>query len=473
MKYLPVICAAFMLLPSMGLAETAKPSVEWTSSRVAGLDIASDSGHFEYEALEPEAEKTRQPEPIPAGRMQGRRPMISIVIDDVGMDRAHSARALMLPPMVTLALLPYSPDVKAQAAAAQAAGHELVLHLPMQPERRTANPGPDFLSADIPPLVLVERVAKNLDAFKGYVAVNNHMGSRFTKDRDGLNVVMSQLAERNLMFLDSLTSPGSIAEKVAREHGLPSSHRDVFLDNDAHASALIESLAEVEAVAKRTGTAIAIGHPKQATLASLEKWIATLPAKGFDLAPLSQVIALRNMPKEKTPPATIAAVTAAEVTAPVPAPAVLASIPAGEAVPDIEPVSVIALAPPSSPLPAAQPVVTPDPAPVAEKVEAEAAPAPVVSTPSVTLHKVIVEGRTRAVPDDRTAGSIKEIKAVMKPVGQAAPEPVAVEEKAEVLPASPEVKKPEKPHLDSVAKAEAKAREWQEKQAQVQSAQGQ
>ncbi len=309
MKYFTFIAIVLLSLPS---AAAIAGEVVWTSTRVAtqdgilppddstpqpGLSISSDEGHIEYEALEPLAEKPQRPEPISAARMQGRKPMISIVIDDMGMDRQHTARALKLPPQVALSYLPYSPDIRQQTGDAFAAGHELILHLPMQPQRKTANPGPDYLGADMPPLELLERVNKNLSAFHGYVGVNNHMGSKFTKDRDGLNVVMSAIAEKNLMFLDSLTVQGSLAEKVAKEHGIQATHRDVFLDDDTTATAVAKSLAEIEAVARHSGTAIAIGHPKDVTLAALEKWLPTLRAKGFELVPLTQVIALRNVEK--------------------------------------------------------------------------------------------------------------------------------------------------------------------------------
>lgn len=289
--------------------KTAPEDVEWLSTTVQmppqlapplGLNISSDGGRYQYEALEQGAEKTLQPEPIPRQHMAGRKPMIAIVIDDMGLDRIHSARAVRLPPAVVLSYLPYSSNIKSQTDEAKKAGHELMLHLPMQPERKTADPGPGYLGVEMAPLALHERVIRNLESFTGYVAVNNHMGSKFTKDSDGLAIVMEALAQRKLMFLDSRTAPGSVAEKVAREHGMQSTHRDVFLDDDTAPAAVAKSLIQVEQVARRAGAAIAIGHPKDVTLAALEKWLPSLAAKGFELVPVSQVITLRNAPKVAT-----------------------------------------------------------------------------------------------------------------------------------------------------------------------------
>jgi polysaccharide deacetylase 2 family uncharacterized protein YibQ len=295
-----------MVLMALPLYAQAATEIAWTSTRVKTADdmaaaqvIRSDAGGYQFEALEPEAEKTRAADPIPVARMKGHRPMIAVLIDDMGLDRQHDARVTALPAAVSLSYLPYAPGVKAQVKAAQEKGHEIVLHLPMQPERKTADPGPDYLGTAMSPLVLLERLQKNLAAFDGYVAGNNHMGSKFTQNRDGLNVVMGALAEKGIPFLDSLTAPGSVAEEVARAHGLAATHRDVFIDNDTRLASVMHSLAETEAVAKRSGAAIAIGHPKEETLAGLEKWLPTLAAKGFDIVPLSKVMMMRNMPPAK------------------------------------------------------------------------------------------------------------------------------------------------------------------------------
>src|SRR5690606_5666625 len=126
-----------------------------------------------------------------------------IVIDDMGIDRKRSARAVDLPSSVTLAYLPYSPDIKSQTEKAKAQGHELIVHMPMQPQRNTANPGPDYLGGDVEESALRERLVRNLSAFEGYVGINNHMGSKFTRNSTGMKIVMDELKARGLLFLDS------------------------------------------------------------------------------------------------------------------------------------------------------------------------------------------------------------------------------------------------------------------------------
>lgn len=278
------------------------PQITWLTPEPEAVKgqtgiLSSDSGDYQYEALAPGAETMLLPEPIAPAHLENHKPLIAIVIDDMGLDRKHSARAVKLPPAVTLSYLPYSPEIKEQTDAAKKDGHELLVHMPMQPDRKTANPGPDYLAADMSPLELHERITKNLSAFTGYVGVNNHMGSKFTRDRDGLNIVMAALKEKKLMFLDSRTSPKTVAEDVARAHHIKTSHRDVFIDDDEKPEEVEKALLRIERIARHAGAAIAIGHPKDVTLSALEKWLPTLKEKGFDLVPVDMVITLRSAPR--------------------------------------------------------------------------------------------------------------------------------------------------------------------------------
>lgn len=221
------------------------------------------------------------------------RPLIAIVIDDVGLDRPRSRRAWELPGPLTMSFLPYARDLPEQARAARARGHELMLHLPMEPGGRN-DPGPNALLVSLSDADLRQRTTAALDSFDGYAGVNNHMGSRFTALRPGMETVLRQLKGRGLMFLDSRTSPQSVGDQVAQEIGVPSIARHVFLDDDESLDAVRRRLAETEAVARRQGFVVAIGHPHEATLQALAEWLPTLQAKGFALAPATAVLRRRN-----------------------------------------------------------------------------------------------------------------------------------------------------------------------------------
>lgn len=228
---------------------------------------------------------------VAAPRTAGR-PMIAIVIDDMGLDQRRSAEAAALPAPLTLSYLPYGRDLARQTAAAHRNGHELMVHIPMQPQGTGINPGPNALTTDLSLVEVQHRLDQALAAFDGYVGINNHMGSRFTTDRIRMDVVMSELKARGLLFLDSRTVQRSVGLSVAAEHHVPSAGRHVFLDNEISAGEVTHQLAETERIARQGGLAIAIGHPHDVTIAALKAWLPPLQSKGFVQVPISAVVAV-------------------------------------------------------------------------------------------------------------------------------------------------------------------------------------
>ena len=221
------------------------------------------------------------------------RPLVAIVIDDVGLDRARSKRAWELPGPMTMSFLPYARDLPEQARAARSRGHELMLHMPMEPSGRN-DPGPGALMVSMPDVEVRQKLLIALESFGGYVGINNHMGSRFTANRADMEVVMRQLKPRGLMFLDSRTSPQSVGDQTAQEIGVPSIVRHVFLDDEDSVEAVRRKLAETEAVARRQGFVVAIGHPHESTLQALAEWLPTVQGKGLALAPSTAILRKRN-----------------------------------------------------------------------------------------------------------------------------------------------------------------------------------
>ncbi len=76
-----------------------------------------------------------------------RPPSIAIVIDDLGADVVHTRRAMELPRAVALAFLPYPAQTPSLAREAGRAGHEILVHVPMQP-LGSEDPGPMTLTVD-------------------------------------------------------------------------------------------------------------------------------------------------------------------------------------------------------------------------------------------------------------------------------------------------------------------------------------
>ncbi len=218
------------------------------------------------------------------------RPMIAVVIDDVGLDRPRSRRAMALPAPVTIALMAYAGEAPAQAATARRAGHELIVHLPMEPGEAGEDPGPNALLSGLTDTEFERRLDWNLSQFAGYVGINNHMGSKLTSDPAALAPVMAALKRRGLMYLDSRTTSDTKGLEVARAHGVPAVERDIFIDHDPSPIAVWTALVRAEELAQATGFAIVIGHPRDATLDALEEWLPDVKRRGFAVVPLTTIV---------------------------------------------------------------------------------------------------------------------------------------------------------------------------------------
>ena len=135
--------------------------------------------------------------------------MIAIVIDDMGLDRRHSDEAAELPAPLTLSFMTYAEDLPNQVAAARAHGHEIMLHVPMEPLAAHVDPGPNALRTGLDQDEIKRRISWDLSRIDGIVGINNHMGSRFTEWPDGMAPVLEILRERGLFFRICGTTPHS------------------------------------------------------------------------------------------------------------------------------------------------------------------------------------------------------------------------------------------------------------------------
>ena len=216
--------------------------------------------------------------------------LIAIIIDDIGLDKPRSYKAINLPAPVTLAVLPYGDNLPPMVEEARRKGHEIMLHLPMEPLGQTADPGPNALLSSLSPEEIRRRLFWNLNQFQSYVGVNNHMGSRFTSHAELLRPVLEEIDRRGLLFVDSITSSKTTGYRLASELGLPFAVRDVFLDNELTPAYIQKQLKEVEETARRKGFAVAIGHPHDVTIDVLDGWIKELPERGLALAPITTII---------------------------------------------------------------------------------------------------------------------------------------------------------------------------------------
>ncbi|MDX2142402.1 MAG: divergent polysaccharide deacetylase family protein [Rhodospirillaceae bacterium] len=216
-------------------------------------------------------------------------PAIAIVIDDMGLNRVGSQRMIELPGPLTLSFITYAENLASWVARARASGHEILAHVPMEPLDAREFPGPGALTTAMTEAEIAPRLEALLDPWNGYVGVNNHMGSRFTADQARMGAVIDVLKRRNLLWFDSKTGFDSVGTSLAKAAGVPALDRDFFLDNVQTAEEVQAQLARVEQLARTRGTAVAIGHPHDVTIAALQAWLPTLNDHGVVLAPLTEI----------------------------------------------------------------------------------------------------------------------------------------------------------------------------------------
>ncbi|AHG20175.1 hypothetical protein Z042_11460 [Chania multitudinisentens RB-25] len=202
---------------------------------------------------------------------------LSIVIDDVGY-RPHEDNAILqMPTAISVAVLPNAPQARLMATKAHNQGREVLIHMPMAPlSKQSLEPDtlqPAMSSEEI------QRIIRNAVNNVPYaVGMNNHMGSAMTSSLPGMQRVMQALDNYQLYFLDSMTIGNSQATRAAAGTHVKVIKRKVFLDDTANPDDIRRQFNRAVELARRNGSAIAIGHPRPATVKVLQQMLATLPA---------------------------------------------------------------------------------------------------------------------------------------------------------------------------------------------------
>jgi polysaccharide deacetylase 2 family uncharacterized protein YibQ len=222
----------------------------------------------------------------------------AIVIDDVGNDAeaAHKLAALSYP--LTFSVLPFVRFTESAAQDAHRNGHEVMLHLPMEPEPSGhISPGKGAILVGMGGTEVQKVVESDLAAVPYVVGVNNHMGSRATQNAILMAEVMETLANHHLYFIDSRTTAASVALEAARHHHLPAFYRTVFLDDTETVEYTLGQLRDFRRTVEHEGVALAIGHPHASTISALEEFLPEFERADIELVTPSQIVRLPEVAK--------------------------------------------------------------------------------------------------------------------------------------------------------------------------------
>lgn len=240
--------------------------------------------------------------PAPAPRLAqetGRGPRIALIIDDLGNNwNSTTQEFLKLPVPVTLAVLPELPKSGRLFEEAQKREIPTLLHLPMEPEGGQ-DPGKHAIRTGMAPDDIDEIVGKHLQRYKTFLGVNNHMGSRATADRPTMRALMTALQKRDLVFVDSETTPHSVGRATGREAGVWCMANDLFLDDQAEPTDVVSAnLQRLAQMARKHGLAVGIAHPHPDTLRALQALLPRLQAEGFQFVTVADLRPKRAMTAE-------------------------------------------------------------------------------------------------------------------------------------------------------------------------------
>ena len=216
-------------------------------------------------------------------------PRISLIVGGLGMTQKHTLAAINeLPPEVTLSFVPYATDLQGWINKARAAGHEVLLELPMEAyDYPNVDTGPQTLVTSAKPEENLRRLNILLGKTTGYFGVTNYQGAKFATDAAAATPVMKALKDRGLVFLHDGAAARSVLPQAADQTGLDFTVADRIVDAELSADAIDRELLALEALAIQNGKAIGVGFAYPVTIEQFRLWAEGLKAKGYQLAPAS------------------------------------------------------------------------------------------------------------------------------------------------------------------------------------------
>jgi polysaccharide deacetylase 2 family uncharacterized protein YibQ len=219
------------------------------------------------------------------------KPKIAFIIDDVGYHNtdANDLKSLGIP--ITGSVITSTPYAREEAKKLYAFGLETMIHLPMQAKDPNLKyPKNEFIvmSSDINDIIrLIDEAIKKNPFARG---LNNHMGSLITSNKAMISKVLTIVKKRGLFFVDSRTASTTVAGSVARQMGIKTVDKDIFID---HIQTYDDSIKRIETlirIALQKGKGVGIGHPHQTTFQAIKDSVKKIKAKGIDIVFVSDLL---------------------------------------------------------------------------------------------------------------------------------------------------------------------------------------
>ena len=234
-------------------------------------------------------EPPKMPEKVPVMKPTSK---VALIMDDMGysLDAIYDILSLQEP--ITVAIIPFSPLSEQTAQIAHKSGLEILLHLPMESinDIEANNSIQGMITTDMSRQEIITIVERNLDQVPNIIGVNNHMGSKVTPSEPLMDIILQQLKQRDLFFVDSRTTGKSVAYDVALRLDIPTVQRHIFLDGEPDEDYIKEKLIELFSLAQRRGEAVGICHPLPETLKVLKAYFRLAEEYGVKPVFISELV---------------------------------------------------------------------------------------------------------------------------------------------------------------------------------------
>lgn len=249
------------------------------------------------EIVEREQEPLQSEKPVHKKQYEKARPAhdstkakIAFVIDDLGNNIRHNDLYFSLPKEVTPSILPQLNYSEYLSQEFRQRGYDVMIHIPLEALNAAINPGPGTIYTSMHESEIRSILSRNFMTVPDAIGANNHMGSRATTDKATMEIIMDMLKERNMFFVDSVTSRGTVAEDMAAHYGIPRAKRNVFIDNENDPIYIRKQIEQAMEIAKRDGSVIAIGHYRRNTLRVIKDMLPLFQQEGIELVRVKELL---------------------------------------------------------------------------------------------------------------------------------------------------------------------------------------
>ncbi|MCX8081785.1 MAG: divergent polysaccharide deacetylase family protein [bacterium] len=253
-----------------------------------------------------EVKKERFPKvPVPVQKKEGvsiaekktsvpiqERVKIGIIIDDAGWNKEIIKEIEKINRPIAISILPYAPyskDVFNEVRNKELI--EVLLHIPLEPKPPAQPLDKGVIKTDMSNNEINQQFYEALKNFyPGVKGINNHQGSLFTSDEEKMGILLDAIRAKNLFFVDSMTARQSKGYTLAKEMGIKTAKRDIFLDNQSDPQYIEGQIWALVKTAKEQGKALGIGHARKNTIEVLRKVIPEIEREGVEIVPVSSLL---------------------------------------------------------------------------------------------------------------------------------------------------------------------------------------